>query len=154
MPYVKEISLKWKRRKAKDFEGLEIKSSNDAVKALQFLNKEIQERVIVLVLNSRNQLQGTHLVYIGSLNQCTFNPGDILRSVIFAGCPCFIVAHNHPSGDPSPSNDDIESYHDLQKVCKLVQIKMLDFIIIGDEKHYSFADEGRLSSIQPKNCET
>jgi len=152
--YVKEIELKFKKRKANKPEGMKITNSKEAAEALKFLSKEIQERVVVLALNGRNIVQGFHLVHIGSPNQAFSNPADILRAIIFTGCPCFIVAHNHPSGDPSPSNDDIESCHDLQKVCKLVQIKMLDFIIIGDEKHYSFADEGRLSSIQPKNCET
>jgi len=141
--YIKEIKLKFKKRKAKKPEGLKVISSRSASQALKFLNKEVQERVVVMVLSAYNIIQGIHLVHIGSLTECLQNPADILRIVLFAGCPSFVVAHNHPSGNSTPSKEDSLEYGRLSKASKLIKLKLLDYLVIGDKEYYSFTDQAK-----------
>lgn len=119
-----------------------IKSSFDSYNYLkdnlQHLN---QENLVALYLNSKSEVITLKTVTIGTLNQTIFNIKDILKWALKYSAAGLIVAHNHPSGDPAPSRQDIESTYALVKAAKLMDIIIVDHIIIGKNKYCSLKEK-------------
>lgn len=90
-----------------------------------------RECLCVLLLNSRRRLIGYELVSIGSLDSVMAHPADVFRAAIIAGAGTIILLHNHPSGDPSPSDGDIKVTRDLIRSGQLNRIDLLDHVIMG-----------------------
>ncbi|MDD2258539.1 MAG: DNA repair protein RadC [Bacilli bacterium] len=105
---------------------------------LQYLN---QENLVALYLNSKSEVIAKRTVTIGSLNQTLFNIKDILKWALKYSAAGIIIAHNHPSGDPNPSKQDIEATHALIQAAKLMEIIIVDHIIIGKNKYCSFKEK-------------
>lgn len=105
---------------------------------LQHLN---QENLVALYLNSKSEVIVLRTVTIGSLNQTIFNIKDILKWALKYSAAGLIIAHNHPSGDPTPSRQDIESTHALIKAAKLMDVIIVDHIIIGKNRYCSFKEK-------------
>lgn len=109
-----------------------------------------KEHLVTLFLNARYHIEGHNLVSIGSVNQTVAHPREILAPVICSGCFSFMMMHNHPSGDPSPSEPDRRLTRKLDEFTKLIDIEMLDHVIIGktDDTHrepfFSFREMGLL----------
>ncbi len=106
-----------------------------------------QEQVAVAILDSRLRHAGTTIVSVGSVNNSIAHPREILRPVITRNGYGFILIHNHPSGDPSPSKADREITDLLIKAAKLMQVRFLDHVIIGKPSpgrvgYYSFREAG------------
>jgi DNA repair protein RadC len=80
----------------------------------------------------------------GSLNASILHPREVMIPAIKESAASFAVLHNHPSGDPSPSQQDMEITHRLNKTGQIIGIRMVDHIIIGGNEFFSFADEGLL----------
>ena len=100
-----------------------------------------EEMVYLLVLNSQQKLKGIFLVSQGTLDSAIVCPREILIRALLCGAASIIVTHNHPSGDVTPSKEDIESYKRLKDAGKLIGINVLDVIIVGDG-YYSFMGNG------------
>ena len=90
-----------------------------------------QENLVVLLLNTRNQVVARRTIYIGTVNSSAVRPAEVLRPAIRENAPSIIVVHNHPSGDPTPSPEDIAITRDLAAAGKLMDIELLDHLIIG-----------------------
>lgn len=105
------------------------------------LADKTQENFVVLFLNSKHAILGIQTVAIGSLNEVTVHPREVFRGAIMAGAAAVIIAHNHPSGDTDPSTDDMRITQRLIEVGKLVGIPVLDHIILGEPRHFSFAED-------------
>jgi len=99
-----------------------------------------QEHFILLTLNTKNQIIRRRTLFIGTLNQSIAHPRDIFREAIRDNAAQIIVAHNHPSGDPSPSESDNMFTSRLTKACELIGIKMLDHLILGESTYHSYAE--------------
>lgn len=99
-----------------------------------------QEHFILLTLNTKNQIIRKRTLFVGTLNQSIAHPRDIFREAIRDNAAQIIVAHNHPSGDPTPSEADTIFTSRLTKVCELVGIQMLDHLILGESTYYSYAE--------------
>lgn len=95
-------------------------------------DKEIVESMYVFYLNTKNVVVGVEKVAQGGLNSAYISPSNVFRGAIVCGAIGIVVAHNHPSGDETPSNDDIEAARKLSEIGKLLQIKVYDFVVIGD----------------------
>ncbi|ABB13672.1 RadC family protein [Carboxydothermus hydrogenoformans] len=100
-----------------------------------------QEQVVVLYLNTKNQLCGENIVAIGGVNHAGVSPGDIFREAVKIGAYAVIIAHNHPSGDPTPSKEDIDFTGRVKKASEILGIKLLDHIILGENKYISMKAE-------------
>jgi DNA repair protein RadC len=105
------------------------------------------EQVIVAVVNTRLQHIGTTVVSIGTVNEATAHPREILRPVITRSGYGFILIHNHPSGDPSPSRADDALTRRISEASELMQIRFLDHVIVGRPSsgrspYYSFREAG------------
>jgi len=101
-----------------------------------------QENFRVLYLDTRNRLLGSDTVYIGSLNASHIRVAEVFRDAITRGCAAIIVAHNHPSGDPSPSPEDVAVTRQLVEAGVLLNIEVLDHLVIGQQRFVSLRERG------------
>jgi DNA repair protein RadC len=90
-----------------------------------------QECMRVILLDTRNRVQAIHTVYQGSLNTTTVRVGELFREAIRANSAAIIVAHNHPSGDPSPSPEDVSVTQQIVQAGKLMDIELLDHLVVA-----------------------
>lgn len=104
------------------------------------LNKTDKETFIVLHLNSKNKIIKEEIVSIGTINKTVVHPREIFKSAIKENANSIILVHNHPSGDPEPSEEDIFITEKLFEAGELLLIKILDHVIIGTNKWYSFKE--------------
>lgn len=99
-----------------------------------------QEHLRVILLNTRNEVLSMPTIYQGSLNTSVIRVGELFKAAIRANAAALIVAHNHPSGDPSPSPEDVSVTRQLVSAGKLLDIEVLDHIIIGQQRFVSLKE--------------
>ena len=121
-----------------------INSPADAAALIQYeMSAFEQEHLRVIHLNTRNRVLGMEDVYRGSLNASQVRVGELFKSAIRRNASAVIVAHNHPSGDPTPSADDIAITRQLVGAGKLLDIELLDHVIIGGaNQFFSMKEKG------------
>lgn len=106
------------------------------------IGNESQEHLLVICLDTKNQTNSYETVSIGSLNQSIAHPRDILQRALLSNAARIVVAHNHPSSNPTPSENDNDFTSRMNKACTLLGIDLLDHIIVTDtDKYYSFREE-------------
>lgn len=124
-------------------QGDAVRSPQDVARLLlgemSFLD---QEHLRVVLLNTRNQVLRVHEVYVGNVNTSVVRIAEVLRPAIRENCPALIVVHNHPSGDPTPSEEDVLITRQIVEAGKLMDIEVLDHIIIGGQRLKSLRDLG------------
>ena len=103
-----------------------------------------QEQVRVLLLDRRNRVVGQRVIYQGNAFSSVVRAAEVLRPAVLEGVPHLIVAHNHPSGDPSPSPQDVKVTKELAEAAKLLGLELLDHVVIGGEEAVSLKDRGLL----------
>jgi DNA repair protein RadC len=101
-----------------------------------------QEHLRVLLLNTKNEVLGTREVYKGSVNSAAVRVAEVLRPAIRENCPAIIITHNHPSGDPTPSPEDILVTRQIRTSADMMDIELLDHIVIGRQRFVSLKDKG------------
>jgi DNA repair protein RadC len=101
-----------------------------------------QEHLRLILMNTRNEVLKTPTIYIGSLNTSVVRIGELFRAAIKENAAAFIVVHNHPSGDPSPSAEDVNVTRQLVQAGKLLDISVLDHIVIGRQRYVSLKERG------------
>ncbi|MCB2153671.1 DNA repair protein RadC [bacterium] len=103
-----------------------------------------KEEFLALLLNTKNEITRIVPISKGTLNQSLVHPREAFTEAVRDTAHAVIFAHNHPSGDPTPSRDDFAVTNRLVKAGDIVGVRVLDHIVIGAETYYSFADEGKL----------
>ena len=101
-----------------------------------------QEVFKLILLNTKNVVIGTKDVFKGTLNSSIVHPREVFKEAIQRGSASIIVCHNHPSGDPNPSKEDINITLRLKECGKIMGIELLDHIIIGNNKYVSLKEKG------------
>lgn len=96
-----------------------------------------QEHLRALILDTKSNLIKQVTLYIGNVNTVVVRIGEVLKPVIQASAVNFILVHNHPSGDPTPSNEDINITRRIREAGKMIDINLIDHIIIGHNRFYS-----------------
>lgn len=114
-------------------------AANLLMSEMMFLEKE---HLKLVLLDTRNNVLGTPTIYVGSLNTSVIRVAELFRAAIRENAAAFIVAHNHPSGDPSPSPEDIRVTRQLAQAGKLLDIEVLDHVIIGHQRYVSLKERG------------
>ncbi len=104
-----------------------------------------QEQLKVVLLNTKNQVVSVAEVYRGSVNTSLIRTSEVFRQAVRENCPAIIVVHNHPSGDPTPSPDDIEVTKHLVEAGKALDIDILDHLIIGGQRFVSLKEQGMVT---------
>ncbi len=119
----------------------QIKTPADAAQLLMLdMTALEQEEVRTMLLDTRNRVLSTAMIYRGSLNSASMRVAELFKTAIRNNAASIIVAHNHPSGDPAPSQDDIHVTKELIKAGKLLEIDVLDHIIIGHNRFVSLKE--------------
>ena len=122
-----------------------ILSPSDCVDYLAVEMKHLtQEHFVVLFLDTKNYIISKKTIFIGSLNKAIVHPREVFKEAIKRSAASVICAHNHPSGDPTPSEQDIGLPHRLYEAGEFIGIKVLDHLIIGDDQFVSLKEKGYL----------
>jgi DNA repair protein RadC len=140
--------IKYDLKKEKtDFPKTKIMSSKDAADFIkQFYSDDIEcyESMFILLLNRSNTTIGFAKISQGGVTGTVVDPKIICKYIVDSLASCAILAHNHPSGFLSPSENDLNLTQKIKKCVSLFESKLLDHLILSTESYYSFADEGVL----------
>lgn len=103
-----------------------------------------QEQLRALLLNTKNEVVAQKVIYLGNVNSSIIRPAEVFRPAIIEAAPNIVIAHNHPSGDPTPSFEDIAITRQLMEAGELLCIDLMDHIVIGERRFVSIKESGRL----------
>ena len=126
---------------AKPVEKIHLSCPQDVAEFLMpRLRYAVKEQFIVILLNGKNKVIGTEVISEGSLSNSVVHPREVYASALLHHAAAIMVAHNHPSGDPKPSDEDREVTRLLESSGKILGIPLVDHIVIGDGTYYSFLE--------------
>ena len=108
------------------------------------LENQTDEHFVMLCLNTKNRIIGAFEVCVGTIDASLINIRGIMQRALLCNASRIMVAHNHPSGDSSPSREDKKSTMKIKEACDLMGISLLDHIVIGEDEYFSFKAEGLL----------
>lgn len=144
--YVQKITISLVREHTDDISKK--MTTPEEIASLSLIDKELincdREKFIVLHLSTKNQLISYEIVSIGNLNATIIHPREVFKSAILSNASSIIICHNHPSGIPEPSNDDMVITIRLKDAGELLGIELLDHIIFGYKSFYSFKEKDLL----------
>ncbi len=115
--------------------------SDVAALAYQVIGSPDREHFIAIYLDGRHRVIAVHVAHVGTANSCPVHPREVLLPGVHLSAGAFVIAHNHPSGDPSPSDQDRSLTERMRKAGELIGIECLDHVVLGEHRFYSFADE-------------
>lgn len=139
------VSVKLAREASLLYQKRKITSPEDGYQLFkQFLGDVDREHFLVLCLSTKNTPNAIHTCHIGSLNASVVHPREVLKPAILSNSCSIIVAHNHPSNDPTPSREDIEVTKKLVEAGKIMGIEVLDHLIICDDSFISLKEKGHI----------
>jgi len=143
--YLREIEIRYKKKRVskKAVDGC-ITCPEDVVNLFHGLQDETKEKMITINLDSKNKILCFEVVAIGSLNSIYLRPMEVFRTAFPVNAYGAMVLHNHPSGDPTPSKEDINFTGCLNRMARDMGLKFLDHIIIGSDGYYSFKEHGQI----------
>lgn len=127
------------------------RTPNDIAALLTDMKTLAQEAFVILTLNTRYKVLDRHLVTLGIVDASLVHPREVFRRAIMDGASAIVLAHNHPSGDPTPSAEDIRITRQLVEAGRILQIEVLDHVIIGRAEdgrhtdHVSLRESGLVS---------
>lgn len=142
---IASIELGKRLKQVKQLRSIKMSSPSEVV---GFFNAELAdlkvEKFISVFLNTKNEVINWEVISIGSLNASIVHPREVFNRAIRRNAASLIAVHNHPSGHTDPSKEDINITKRLYEVGQLIGIPLIDHIIIGKEKYYSFKEENQL----------
>jgi len=103
-----------------------------------------REEMLAVLLDAKHKIIGLHTVSIGSMSLSIVHPRETFKAAIVSNCAALILAHNHPSGDPTPSQEDRTLTARLKQAGEIIGIPVLDHVVVGDGRYHSFSDHGEL----------
>jgi DNA repair protein RadC len=140
------VTIKLIREGSVLYDVRKISNPADAVElGRRFLEDADREQLLVCCLDTKNQPQAVNVASVGSLNSSIVHPREVFKAAILSNAASILIFHNHPSGDPTPSNEDISITKRLKEAGKIMGIELLDHLIIGGNgKYCSLKEEGML----------
>lgn len=114
----------------------------DTIEAVFDLSSKTKEHLVLLSLNTKNHVVGAHTIHVGTVNSSLVSPRDIIQAALLNNASAIMIAHNHPSGDSAPSDEDIRVTRNLHDACKIMYINLIDHLIIGDGNYTSLKERG------------
>lgn len=143
--YLREVEIKYKLKKVEsEVVGLEATDPDAVVQLFSDLRNDSKEKLIAISLDARNKILCFEVVAIGSVDTISLRPGELFRTAIVFNAISVIAVHNHPSGDPKPTQADRDFTKKLEAAAGTLGIQFLDHIIVGADGYFSFASEGLL----------
>jgi DNA repair protein RadC len=145
MYHIPIVAVQLVRERIHPSEVRTIASPHDAYQLLRdWLEPRDRECFAIVLLDTRSKVIGLHLVSIGSLNASIVHPRECFKPAILANASAILLAHNHPSGDASPSQEDLAITSRLKQAGELLGIAVLDHLVIGDGTFVSLKERGLL----------
>ena len=139
------VSIKMVKESSFQYLARQILSPSDAYEMIkEQLGGLDREQFIVACLNTKNEPTNITVVSVGSLNKAIVHPREVFKTAILSNAASIMAFHNHPSGDTTPSDQDIQLTHRLVEAGELLGIKLLDHLIIGDGSFTSLKEKGYL----------
>lgn len=139
------VKIKLEKEKCLWVENKKIIGSKTAAQILEkYLDGIDREHLVIMGLNTKNFVNIINTVSIGSLNSSIVHPREVLKPVILGNCASFIMGHNHPSGDSTPSKEDITITNRIKECGRILGIELLDHIIIGSDEYSSLKELGHM----------
>ena len=138
-------AIEFARRRSRP-EGIRIKRASDVTPLLSHLLDRPQEHVVSISLSGAHEVIRIRTVSIGLLTSCPIHPREVFVGPITDHAYSIIIAHNHPSGDPTPSDEDKRVTQQIAKAAATLGIKLLDHIIVARRGYYSFQEHGMLGA--------
>jgi DNA repair protein RadC len=136
-----ELGRRWQN--ASPQERLQVKSPQDAANLLMLeMGILEQEHLRTIMLDSKNHVLKVHTVYVGSVNSANVRVAELFREAIRLNSVAMIVAHNHPSGDPTPSPEDVAVTRRIVEAGQLLNVEVLDHLVIGQQRWVSLKERG------------
>lgn len=129
------IMPRYKVQSSKDIQDIMVKMSN-------YYSTLDREEFVIIGLDGKNKTMFYHSVSVGCLTSSIVHPREVFKMAIVSNAAALILTHNHPSGDPTPSPEDIDITKRLIEGGNILGIKILDHVIIGENTYLSFADKG------------
>ena len=111
---------------------------------MEQLRHQKKELLVCAFFDSKCKFLGDSIISIGSVNYAYVSPRDIFIKALEFEAVLLVLLHNHPSGDPFPSEDDVRITHRIKNGAEILELELVDHIIIGDNQYYSFKEEGRM----------
>lgn len=132
MPILRELSICYNFKEvASDILNQTLDSSEKVYQVFKFLSKETKEHFIVVNLTNQHTIINYETVAIGTVNAVSLRPAEVLRSAVLINSPAVVLVHNHPSGNPKPSQADIHFTETIKQAAKHFDIEVLDHVVIG-----------------------
>jgi DNA repair protein RadC len=127
-----------------------VRSGEDVVSLVRaFIGDDPREHFVAVYLDNKHQPIGIHAAHVGTVDSVSCHPREIFAPALHLCATRLVTAHNHPSGDPTPSAEDRAVTKRLRECGELLGIELLDDLVIGTERFYSFASEGFFPMPQP-----
>lgn len=151
--FIKAVAERYLKKKVIGKDA--VRNSGDLLDYL-YLNMQDKDRELFLVifLNAKNQILACETLFEGTLTCSSVYPREVIKAAISRQAAALIFVHNHPSGDPHPSSDDMAITRRLCFACNAIGITVHEHIVIGDTRHYSFADHGHIAEFNREYGET
>ena len=127
--------------------GTPCKSSDDVQRLARAIYETLdadKEHFVLLAMNNKNRVNGFKVISTGSLTASLVHPREVWRAALHLCAAAVVFVHNHPSGDPAPSSEDQEITRRLKETGDTLGIRVLDHVVLGRERFYSFSDQGLL----------
>ncbi|AKG05708.1 hypothetical protein AAV35_005050 [Salimicrobium jeotgali] len=145
MQVIAAIELGNRVYREKREEGYLIRSPEDGAEYVMEEMKHLkQEHFVALFLDVKNRVLARRTVFVGSLNSSIVHPREVFKEAVKRSAASIVCVHNHPSGDPAPSREDIQVTKRIAECGKIIGIEMLDHLIIGDGTFISLKEKGYL----------
>lgn len=129
--------------KEKNLTKIKITTSKDLVAYFTPYMRDMKKEIFkAVLLDGKNKIIKDVTISEGTLTKSIVHPREVIKEAVTESAAAFVLIHNHPSGEPQPSQDDIEITNRIVSACELVGIRVLDHIIIGDNNYFSFFNEG------------
>lgn len=127
--------------------GAPLRSSDDTARYARAIYDTLdadKEHFVLFALNNKNRVIGFKVISTGTLTASLVHPREVFRAAIFLDAAALIFCHNHPSGEPAPSQEDIELTRRLKELADVLGVRVLDHVVLGCERYFSFSDKGML----------
>ena len=139
------VSIKLVKESSFLYQTLTISSPKDAYEMIKDQLQDLdREQFIIACLNTKNEPTNLSVVSVGTLNKAIIHPREVFKTAILSNAASVMAFHNHPSGDTTPSDQDIQLTHRLVEAGELLGIKLLDHLIIGGGSFTSLKEKGYL----------
>lgn len=137
------VTIKMEKVKSMLVENKQISSPDDVFRIVnKYLDGADREHLVLLTLDTKNKITSINTVSIGSINTSIVHPREVFKTAILSNASSVILSHNHPSGDVTPSKEDVDITKIIKECGRILGIELLDHVIIGDDKYSSLKEKG------------